>query len=54
MRCPSARGILILSSQTSSDLRERLATTQMALEAAEGELAGLHARLVVADRLVVG
>jgi hypothetical protein len=46
--------IPILSSWTSSNFWERLAATHIALEAADGDVAGLHARLVEEDRHVVG
>jgi hypothetical protein len=44
----------LLSLQTSSDLRESLAATHMALEVADGELASLRAGLLEADHCVAG
>jgi hypothetical protein len=46
--------LLILSLQTSSDLRESLAATHMALEVVDAELASLRAGPLEADRRVVG
>jgi hypothetical protein len=45
-------GIPILLSQTSSDLRECLAATHVALEAADGEVTSLCDHLVEVDRHV--
>lgn len=46
--------ISILSLQTSLDLWESLIATHTVLEAANGEVVGLRARLVEPDRRVVG
>jgi hypothetical protein len=46
--------ILIPSLQTSSDLRESLVATHMALEVADDEVASLYTHLVKADRRFMG
>lgn len=47
-------GISILSSQSPSDLQESLVATNLALEAADDEVASLRDRLVEVDRRVAG
>jgi hypothetical protein len=50
----SQGGMSTLLSQISSDLQESLATTNTALEVADGEVANLRVRLEEADHCVMG